>query len=150
LLYNVKAFVIDLRFQIARRMLFPVVNAAVTVALLLGICLLLIPTYGGVGAAWASLAVTTAGCILAVGTSVLVAGHFPLRLQALAKILVATVTMALILHGVEFAGSPLVRLGAKVVTGMVFYGAALILMNFQSARQAIAPVLRRRLGRYSN
>lgn len=142
--FNFKTFVIDVRFQIAKRTGQPMVTAVVIIGLLMGGCFLLIPSMGGIGAAWASLVATVAGCGLALLLSMRVPGALPFPMSELGKVAVAATTMTAVLWGVDHwmhgAGGwimSLIRLGAEILIGAATYGAVLLALNFRPARQIL-------------
>ena len=147
LFINLKSCVVDLRYQIAKRTFLPIVNAGSMIGLLVAGCFLLVPSYGGTGAAWASLIAATGGCTIAALVSTGLPGRVLLPLADLSKIVAAVAIMATILYGIDqwFYSTTgwsvvLVRLAAQIFIGMVVYGATLVVMNFPPARQALIRV----------
>lgn len=147
LFINLKSFVVDLRYQIAKRTVLPIVNAGVMIGLLVAGCFVLIPAYGGAGAAWASLIAATAGCTIAALVSTRLPGTVSLPLADLGKILVAVTAMAAILHGIDrwsYGATgwtvALVRLAVQIFTGIAVYCAILVATNFGPARHALSRV----------
>lgn len=147
LFINLKSFVVDLRYQIAKRTALPIVNAAVMIGLLVAGCFALIPVYGGVGAAWASLIAAAGGCTIAALVSTRLPGAVSLPLADLGKIAAAATVMAAILYGIDrwsYGATgwivALVRLTLQIFIGIAVYCAILVATNFGPARQALRRV----------
>lgn len=144
---NLKSFVVDLRFQIAKQTTLPIVNAAVTIGLLIGGCFLLIPAYGGAGAAWASLIAAVGGCATAALLSIRLPSPALVPFAELGKVLAAVTAMAAILYGIDrwsygvtgWSVIP-IRLTIEIFIGVAVYVAALTAMNFRPARQAMSRI----------
>lgn len=141
---NFKSFIIDPRFQIAKRLRLPILNATVIVGLLVVGCFLLIPAYGARGAAWAALIAASAGCVLALLLSTRLPGALPFPAAALGKLAIATAAMAASLYGANawLAGSPdlitaLLILGAKIFLGIAVYAMILIMLRFKPVYQVM-------------
>ena len=144
---NFKSFIIDPRFQIAKRTMLPIVNAAVMIGLLMGSCFLLIPVYGGAGAAWASVIAAAGGCTVAALVSTRLSGTVSLPVVDLAKIVAAVTVMAAILYAIDQRSygvggwtEALLWLAAQIFTGIAVYGAVLLATNFRPARQVFSRI----------
>lgn len=145
---NLKSFVVDLRFQIAKQTTLPIINATVIVGLLVAGCFLLIPRYGVTGAAWASLIAATGGFAFAALLSVRLPDSVSIPIAELTKVVVAVTVMAAILYGIDrwfygFGGwsVAILRLSAQVIIGIVVYVAALAALNFQPVRQVSSRIV---------
>lgn len=139
---TLKSFVIDLRFQIAKRTALPIVSATFMILLLVGGCFLLIPVYGNVGAALASLVAAAGGCALAAILSTYLPGAWLLPLADLTKVIAAVAVMAAVLYGTgewfvvaDSVPVAAVFLGMQTVVGIATYLAALMILGFRPARQ---------------
>lgn len=153
---NFKSFIVDPRFQIAKQMKLPIVNAAVIVGLLVAGCLLLIPSYGAAGAAWASLIAAVAGCGLSLLLSTRLPGELPFPVSDLGKLVIATAVMATALYGVDgwLRSDPdwfmmLVLLGVRILLGITVYIGALMILRFQPIYRAMGHVAEFRTSRHS-
>lgn len=133
---NLRAHYIDHYFLLARRNDLLVVALIPSALAALLINLLVIPTYGIMGAAYTALGVQTAALVVAYAiVSRVTALYIPWG--DMAKICAASICMAGFLMALPPHESMTVSIAIKVVCGAFFYAGAMLLMNTGGLRGAL-------------
>jgi O-antigen/teichoic acid export membrane protein len=132
-----KAFYLDLSFQLRRTTVLQLVTVAVGAVVNIGLNMWLIPAYGLLGAAYATVAAYLVATVLSwsLGRRVL---KLPIPYAALARITVATAGMCLGLSIVRGSNSPIALVG-QVAAGAALYGLLMVLFVGGQFRRALAP-----------
>lgn len=141
LVAGVKAFYFDLSFQLGRATTKQVWISACAAVVNIGLNLWWIPTFGILGAAWASLLTFLVGGVLSVllGRRVF---HMPVPLAQWTKVAVACAVMALaLLPLAHYRG--LTALVGQIASGAVLYGMMAIVLNVGDTRTALSGARRR-------
>jgi len=140
LLAGLKAYYLDMAFQLGRHTVGQVWVLLVAAVVNLGLNLCLIPLYGFMGAAYATVAAYAAGFVLSGlwGRRV-----FPLPFPGLepVKIILAAGGMTLALRPVAGYSGP-VALAAQVTWGVLVYGTLLLALNAGQSRRRLVQFLR--------
>lgn len=144
---NFRSFIVDVRFQIAKKMLFPIISAFATLALVAILGVWQIPSNAASGAAWSSMIAIACGCLIATLASIVVAGKPPINSSDLLKILAAVGVMAIALYAFDNLFDPLTALAIKIVSGMIVYGAVLFVLNYSPVRNGVELILRAQIYR---
>lgn len=131
---NFKAFIVDVRFQIVKKLFFPILSAIITLVLVAVLGLWQIPLNAGSGAAWTSLIAISAGSLIAIAASIFVAGKMPINGSNIVKILIASLVMASVLYIIDGFLSPLLSLFAMIFFGIIVYFLTLYFLNFSPVR----------------
>lgn len=133
LLFGIKAYYLDLSFQLGQSTMGLFRIALVTACANLGLCFWWIPAYGVMGAVYAMLVTYLIAAVLSwlVGRRVF-ALQFPVR--ELAKVALAAVLMVAVLFPVRHWRGPTAFL-AQLLLGLAVYGGALLLLDTMQLRQ---------------
>jgi len=138
---NAKSFVFDLRFQIAKSILLPIINAIFTIALLIGCCIILIPAYGVQGAAISSFVSLSFSCGLSLALSAKLGKSVKYPINELGKIVTATALMSLVLYILGQGLGSIIGLISKILIGVSVYFLALLMMRYKPAQDALKSAL---------
>ena len=137
LLAGLKAFYFDLSFQLGRATRLQLVTVAVGALVNVLLNLWLIPGYGLLGAAYATVAAYLAALIVSWGLGRTVLA-LPMPYGALARVCAATAGMCLALALVRGAGGPFILMG-QVALGAVVYALLMLLLARGEPRHILAP-----------
>ena len=133
---SIKAHYVDHAFTLARKNHFLLYALIPTALVSVGLNFLLVPRYGILGAAYASVISYTLSLVL---TWILTRRVFPMPIPwgDATKITVAVMLMAATLETLP-AMQPMQSLAAKSFFGAIVYAAALVVLNMQGIRKKLA------------
>ncbi|MBS0559424.1 MAG: lipopolysaccharide biosynthesis protein [Proteobacteria bacterium] len=138
--YALRAHYFDHAFQLGRRPTLQITVAATSAAVSVGLCMLLIPKYGPVGAAIATTVAMSTGCVHAY-----IAGKaafpVPLPYSGTARVAIACAAMSVVVLVIPSHGT--IGLFLQAGIGALVYGAVAFALNVVGARVAIIGALRR-------
>jgi O-antigen/teichoic acid export membrane protein len=138
---NFKSFIVDVRFQIVKKLLFPMISAIVTIVLVTILGFWQIPSNAAIGAAWTSLIAISGGCLVAIVASIFITGKMPIKMYDLSKIMLSTVVMAGTLYILDNIFLPALALPLMISAGVGVYALALFALNFPPVRNGVKLLL---------
>jgi len=134
-----RSYYLDLAFQLSRTTSMQLRLAAVAAALNVGLNFALIPRYGALGAAWATLVCFAASAVLSryFGRS---AFTLPIPWREFARVLIASAAMAVAVSFVRLESS-VAELILQVLVGIGCYIAAALVLNVATCRSSLGRIV---------
>lgn len=136
LLATLKSFYWDLAFQLSHRTVAQIWIAAAAALINVLLNVVLIPRWGMIGAAWATLAAFGAGMLLSfvLGRRIY---PMPIPLRSWSRIGVATGVMALAVSPSWLGDGGVVEVVGRVLVGVLVYGGCAVLLDICGIRAAL-------------